>query len=60
MGKLGVNPAVYMFPLIAGLGNYGGYGGYGTYGAYGGYRPFGMFGGHGEEDSQFVRQAEVS
>lgn len=60
MGKLGVNPTVYMFHLIAGLGNYGGYGGYGTYGAYGGYRPFGMFGGHREEDSQFVRQAEVS
>jgi len=25
-----------------------------------GYRPFGAVGGHGEEDSQFVRQAEVS
>ena len=50
---------------------YGGYGGYGGIGGYG-YRPFGMVGGYGgygsgygasgyggEEDSHFIRQAEV-
>ena len=46
---------------------YGGYGGYGSIGGYG-YRPFGMVGGYsgygasgygGEEDSHFIRQAEV-
>ena len=53
-------------------GTYGTYGGYGGYGGYG-YRPFGMMGGYGygsgyggsyggtfgEEDSHFIRQAEV-